>query len=162
MVLSRRERDSSAIGFKNWTFLSVHFWGENPTGRWKVLVRDMTGEDYKGAVNAVRLILHGTKDRPKHMTGGRKRYIDEKEIEKTLDRTPEFQEELPEVKDNIHDELENLRSADHKEDLDWADLVGKNLRNLPVQPNNFPRIPYEDIALEEDYIDSYPNQYLYY
>ncbi|XP_055924255.1 neuroendocrine convertase 1-like [Argiope bruennichi] len=160
MVLSRRERDSSAIGFKSWTFLSVHFWGENPVGKWKVLVRDMTGNDYKGAVNAISLKLHGTKERPKHMTAGRKRYINEEEIEKALDRTPEFEEGLPEVKNNIHDELENLRAVDHKEKLNWADLVGKNLRNMPIRPGNFPKIRYE--VLEEDYIDNYPNQYTYY
>ncbi|GFU97873.1 neuroendocrine convertase 1 [Trichonephila clavipes] len=88
MVLSRRERDSSAIGFKNWTFLSVHFWGENPAGRWRVLIRDLTGEGYKGSVNMVKLTLHGTKQKPLHMTGGKKRYIDEEEIQKALDKTP--------------------------------------------------------------------------
>ncbi|GFT55225.1 neuroendocrine convertase 1 [Nephila pilipes] len=161
MVLSRRERDSSAVGFKNWTFLSVHFWGENPAGRWRVLIRDMTGEDYKGSVNMVKLTLHGTKQKPRHMTSGKKRYIDEEEIEKALDKRPEFEEELPDVANNIHDELESLRSAEHKKELSWMDLIGKNLRMLPARQNDIPNNLYQDVELEEDYIDYSPNQYYY-
>ncbi|KFM81220.1 Neuroendocrine convertase 1, partial [Stegodyphus mimosarum] len=88
MILSRRERDSSAIGFKNWTFLSVHFWGENPAGQWRVLLRDLTGKNYKGSVNFAKITLHGTKQRPQHMAGGLKRYVDEDAMERVLDKTP--------------------------------------------------------------------------
>ncbi|XP_035211477.1 neuroendocrine convertase 1-like isoform X2 [Stegodyphus dumicola] len=156
MILSRRERDSSAIGFKNWTFLSVHFWGENPAGQWKVLVRDLTGKNYKGSVNFVKIALHGTKQRPQHMAGGLKRYVDQDVMERILDKTPEFEEEAPKPKDSIHDELENLRSVEHKKKLSWEDLVGKHLRNLSPHIYKFNRIEYPDIILEEDDVDYIP------
>ena len=113
MILSRRERDTSAIGFRNWTFLSVHFWGENPAGEWRVLVRDLTGQNYVGSVKSASLTLHGTQETPSHMKGGRKRYADPEVVERTIDRMPEFEEEVP--KDSAEnsvssDDLESLRS----------------------------------------------------
>ena len=40
MLLSRRPNDNSRNGFINWYFNSVHFWGENPRGKWLLMVRD--------------------------------------------------------------------------------------------------------------------------
>lgn len=158
MILSRREKDSSSTGFKNWTFLSVHFWGENPAGQWKVLVRDMTGEYYKGSVNFASLTLHGTKSKPAHMSGGQKRYIYEQTIERTLDKTPEFEEETPKTPNSIHDELENLRSIAHKK-LNWNDLIGIHLRDVP---DRIVQVSYEkpDNVFLEDNID-YSSNYDY-
>ena len=40
-VLSGRfQDDDSSKGFNNWKFMSVHFWGENPKGTWKVHARN--------------------------------------------------------------------------------------------------------------------------
>nr|WBW70068.1 venom protein [Lampona murina] len=101
MILSRRERDSSAVGFRNWTFLSVHFWGENPSGRWRLLIRDLTGKNYEGAVKSARLTLHGTMETPAHMRNGHRRYFGNPGImERTIDRMPEFEEELPKESDD--------------------------------------------------------------
>ena len=36
--------DLSGEGFKNWTFMSVHNWGEDPRGTWKMNIRDKVGE----------------------------------------------------------------------------------------------------------------------
>ena len=33
-VLGRRKGDTKRGGFKSWAFLSTHFWGENPYGKW--------------------------------------------------------------------------------------------------------------------------------
>ena len=30
----------SQEGFKNWTFMSVHNWGEDPRGTWKMTIKD--------------------------------------------------------------------------------------------------------------------------
>ncbi|OQV20757.1 Furin-like protease 2 [Hypsibius exemplaris] len=38
VLLPRRTLDDSRQGFRNWAFTSVHFWGENPTGRWRLVV----------------------------------------------------------------------------------------------------------------------------
>ena len=36
-ILPQRPNDGDCIkGFNNWKFLSTHFWGENPAGRWKL------------------------------------------------------------------------------------------------------------------------------
>ena len=36
-----RPRDTFATTFEEWPFLSVHFWGENPAGTWKLEVMNM-------------------------------------------------------------------------------------------------------------------------
>ena len=40
VLLSERAGDRSADGFKNWAFMSVHTWGEDPTGICKVRIHD--------------------------------------------------------------------------------------------------------------------------
>ena len=44
VLLLPRPRDSFATTFEEWPFLSVHFWGENPTGTWKLEVLNMGQE----------------------------------------------------------------------------------------------------------------------
>ncbi|XP_059487081.1 neuroendocrine convertase 1-like isoform X2 [Neocloeon triangulifer] len=39
-LLSRRPEDTSGQGFKDWSFMSVHTWGENPAGEWTVHIVD--------------------------------------------------------------------------------------------------------------------------
>lgn len=41
VLLAERERDTSPNGFKNWDFMSVHTWGENPIGTWTLRITDM-------------------------------------------------------------------------------------------------------------------------
>ena len=33
-----RPKDTTEAGFEDWPFLSVHFWGEKPTGNWTIEV----------------------------------------------------------------------------------------------------------------------------
>ena len=40
MLLSERPGDYSKDGFKNWAFMSVHTWLENPNGVWKLRIND--------------------------------------------------------------------------------------------------------------------------
>lgn len=40
MLLSERSGDQSKDGFKNWAFMSVHSWGEKPSGTWKIKIMD--------------------------------------------------------------------------------------------------------------------------
>lgn len=40
VLLAERERDTSANGFKNWDFMSVHTWGEDPAGTWLLKITD--------------------------------------------------------------------------------------------------------------------------
>ena len=39
-LLSIRPGDHSEKGFDNWPFMSVHTWGEQPAGQWKLTIRD--------------------------------------------------------------------------------------------------------------------------
>jgi proprotein convertase subtilisin/kexin type 1 len=40
MLLSERPSDGSKDGFINWSFMSVHSWGENPKGKWSIKILD--------------------------------------------------------------------------------------------------------------------------
>lgn len=44
MLLSRRPNDASRSGFTNWYFTSLHFWGERPHGRWRLMVRERVSD----------------------------------------------------------------------------------------------------------------------
>lgn len=40
MILSRRPKDNdNKNGFTNWPFMTTHTWGENPRGKWRLVVR---------------------------------------------------------------------------------------------------------------------------
>ncbi|KAI6178515.1 PHOMO B domain-containing protein [Aphelenchoides besseyi] len=75
-IISPRARDRSTEGFKNWPFMSVHFWAENPSGTWKVHVDQMKGTldngKLKSVVQNLTLVLWGTKDVPEHAQETRK------------------------------------------------------------------------------------------
>ncbi|KAK1345107.1 hypothetical protein QTO34_013814 [Cnephaeus nilssonii] len=68
VLLAERERDTSPNGFKNWDFMSVHTWGENPIGTWTLRIADMSGRmQNEGRIVNWKLILHGTSSQPEHM-----------------------------------------------------------------------------------------------
>uniref|UniRef100_UPI00358E1C67 neuroendocrine convertase 1 n=1 Tax=Myxine glutinosa TaxID=7769 RepID=UPI00358E1C67 len=72
VLLAERSRDSSAAGFTRWPFMSVHSWGEDPRGSWTLTISDRSGrETNRGWIVAWSLVLHGTKERPAHMTSPR-------------------------------------------------------------------------------------------
>ena len=37
-LLLPRPRDRAATTFQDWPFLSVHYWGEDPTGEWSLVI----------------------------------------------------------------------------------------------------------------------------
>uniref|UniRef100_H0X116 Neuroendocrine convertase 1 n=1 Tax=Otolemur garnettii TaxID=30611 RepID=H0X116_OTOGA len=68
VLLAERERDTSSNGFKNWDFMSVHTWGENPVGTWTLRISDISGRmQNEGRIVSWKLILHGTSSQPEHM-----------------------------------------------------------------------------------------------
>ncbi|XP_071586669.1 neuroendocrine convertase 1 isoform X1 [Heliangelus exortis] len=68
VLLAERERDKSPNGFKNWDFMSVHTWGENPAGIWILRITDVSRRiQNEGRVVNWKLILHGTTTHPEHM-----------------------------------------------------------------------------------------------
>uniref|UniRef100_A0AC35TVK1 P/Homo B domain-containing protein n=1 Tax=Rhabditophanes sp. KR3021 TaxID=114890 RepID=A0AC35TVK1_9BILA len=65
MILSRRPKDDdSKDGYTNWPFMSTHTWGENPRGKWKLIVRFQGTEVNRGFLKRFTLMLHGTKESP--------------------------------------------------------------------------------------------------
>ncbi|XP_077203781.1 neuroendocrine convertase 1 isoform X2 [Paroedura picta] len=68
VLLAERQRDKSPKGFKNWDFMSVHTWGENPKGTWTLKIIDMSRRmQNEGRIVNWKLILHGTSSQPDHM-----------------------------------------------------------------------------------------------
>lgn len=61
----RRPGDDSDVGIRHWTFSSVSFWGENPTGKWTLRIIDGREQTLnaktpaEGKLRAWKLILHG-------------------------------------------------------------------------------------------------------
>lgn len=47
VLLAERQRDKSANGFKDWDFMSVHTWGEDPAGVWTLKITDMVSIVWK-------------------------------------------------------------------------------------------------------------------
>ncbi|XP_064481947.1 neuroendocrine convertase 1-like [Ornithodoros turicata] len=95
VLLFRRANDVSKMGFRNWTFMTVHFWGENPTGLWKLVFRDKRGSRDNGRINSVSLILRGTKEQPPAVAagGGRRHYRGQHLVPNILDYQPEYEAE---------------------------------------------------------------------
>lgn len=63
-ILSERRLDSSKDGI-NFTFMTVHNWGENPSGKWTLVVQDnpsgeVTSGSQRGILESWSLTLYGT------------------------------------------------------------------------------------------------------
>ncbi|XP_010126804.1 PREDICTED: neuroendocrine convertase 1, partial [Chlamydotis macqueenii] len=72
VLLAERERDKSPNGFKNWDFMSVHTWGEDPAGTWVLRITDVSRRiQNEGRIVNWKLILHGTATEPEHMKQSR-------------------------------------------------------------------------------------------
>ncbi|XP_019736960.1 neuroendocrine convertase 1 [Hippocampus comes] len=68
VLLAERERDTSSNGFRNWDFMSVHTWGEDPSGTWTIKITDTSGRmENEGRILSWKLILHGTSEKPEHI-----------------------------------------------------------------------------------------------
>jgi len=77
-ILSPRQRDNSKAGFRQWPFMSVHTWGEDPVGWWQMEAYDDQsegGHDF-GSINNITLILYGSTEMPDHYKTERKYNMD--------------------------------------------------------------------------------------
>ena len=67
-LLLPRNRDNFASTFDDWPFLSVHFWGEDPSGQWTLEVSNMSSEGPsrrgQGLLRKWQLIFYGSQDNP--------------------------------------------------------------------------------------------------
>ena len=62
-LLTKRSKDWSAKGFQNWSFTTLHFWGTNPNGIFKLHIINHDQES-TAKLRKVDLTLHGTKSIP--------------------------------------------------------------------------------------------------
>ncbi|XP_075681375.1 furin-like protease 1 isoform X3 [Dermatophagoides pteronyssinus] len=62
-LLTKRPKDNSVLGFSNWPFMTVHFWGESPNGQWTLYINS-TGRHNNTLLHGWRLIMHGTREYP--------------------------------------------------------------------------------------------------
>uniref|UniRef100_A0A1I8JIV9 P/Homo B domain-containing protein n=1 Tax=Macrostomum lignano TaxID=282301 RepID=A0A1I8JIV9_9PLAT len=76
-LLTPRRKDRSSDGIRNWEFLTVHFWGENPAGKWRLVIEDQSssraGRPRFGSVQSLRLRLRGTAALPPHRASADRR-----------------------------------------------------------------------------------------
>ncbi|XP_053210357.1 furin-like protease 1 isoform X2 [Panonychus citri] len=64
-LLEQRPMDNSHSGFQDWPFMTVHSWGENPNGIWKLEVHNDGKYPYNRAfLKGWTMVLHGTKINP--------------------------------------------------------------------------------------------------
>ncbi|KAG0159780.1 hypothetical protein PDIDSM_7305 [Penicillium digitatum] len=54
-----RERDNMAVGYEDWTFMSVAHWGESAIGEWSIIVKDSDVNEHSGTFIDWRLNLWG-------------------------------------------------------------------------------------------------------
>ena len=55
LILSRRPKDDDARdGFTNWPFMTTHMWGENPRGKWRLVVRFQVSEQKFDCIAGVK------------------------------------------------------------------------------------------------------------
>ncbi|KAM4883970.1 proprotein convertase subtilisin/kexin type 4 [Sylvia borin] len=59
-LVTVRPYDTSQDGYKDWTFMSTHFWDENPKGIWTLLLENRGDDQNTGQLTSFILHLHGT------------------------------------------------------------------------------------------------------
>ncbi|XP_010125212.1 PREDICTED: proprotein convertase subtilisin/kexin type 4 [Chlamydotis macqueenii] len=59
-LVTVRPYDTSQQGYKDWTFMSTHFWDENPNGTWTLQLENKGDAYNTGLLTSFTLHLHGT------------------------------------------------------------------------------------------------------
>ncbi|XP_014679429.1 PREDICTED: furin-like protease 2, partial [Priapulus caudatus] len=62
-LLGSRRRDSFSE-FKDWPFLSVHYWSENPSGQWSLELTNVGDSFNHGTLKSWYIVFHGTAINP--------------------------------------------------------------------------------------------------
>ncbi|KAJ7412206.1 proprotein convertase subtilisin/kexin type 4 [Willisornis vidua] len=61
-LVTVRPYDTSQEGYKDWTFMSTHFWDENPKGTWTLHLENRGSAHNTGKLTNFILHLHGTNE----------------------------------------------------------------------------------------------------
>lgn len=182
VLLAERERDTSSRGFKNWDFMSVHTWGENPAGSWILKISDLSGRvKNEGRIVNWKLILHGTSTKPDHMKlprvyttynavqndrrGVEKMtdFIEDHAMENTMTGKPKptesprgiIKKEDKELSDAVQDVVQNALRKNVPQNM-----VNKKLSNVNLQlPYGHYTQALEDVSKQSQQKDSADSQY---
>ncbi|XP_054254621.1 proprotein convertase subtilisin/kexin type 4 [Indicator indicator] len=68
-LMTLRPYDTSQQGYKDWTFMSTHFWDENPNGTWTLSLENKGDAYNTGLLTSFILHLYGTEEdlRSRHL-----------------------------------------------------------------------------------------------
>lgn len=58
-IATHRRNDEAAVGYRDWTFMSVAHWGESGIGKWTVVVKDTNVNEHNGTFTDWRIKLWG-------------------------------------------------------------------------------------------------------
>ncbi|NXU54020.1 NEC1 convertase, partial [Turnix velox] len=166
ILLAERERDKSPNGFKNWDFMSVHTWGENPTGIWVLRITDMSRRiQNEGRIVNWKLILHGTASQPEHMRQprvytsynavqndrrGAEKMTESVEVVEKLSEKPKVMEDTSRSSDKAEDKIPSEAMLHLLQSAFSRQMAQKRLPKKKMASEK-PRIPYEHFyqALEK-------------
>nr|XP_046912953.1 neuroendocrine convertase 1-like [Dermatophagoides farinae] len=107
ILMYPRLKDNSRQGFRNWNLTSVHYWGENPVGLWRLYIQNSQKDGSILKLTNVQLILHGIRQ-PGGCFNHRpfRRYLNEDLITQVTAPVAEFNENSPEQFDAFFDNYE--------------------------------------------------------
>ncbi|GIY43276.1 furin-like protease 2 [Caerostris darwini] len=85
-VLLPRPQDKVEGSFNNWPFMSVHFWGENPQGNWKLAIinEGSINKDGPGKFISWYLVFYGSETRPFNLKHLKEEQIFQREKEQAF------------------------------------------------------------------------------
>ncbi|KAF7492634.1 Neuroendocrine convertase 1 [Sarcoptes scabiei] len=107
VMMYPRFKDNSLHGFRNWNLTSIHFWGEDPIGIWRLYIQNVQKSMGPARLLNVELILHGiTKPGGCFRKKPFRRYLDEELIQKVITKVPEYSETLPEAYNQFFETFE--------------------------------------------------------
>jgi proprotein convertase subtilisin/kexin type 1 len=153
MLLSERENDLSSDGFNNWPFMSVHTWGENPSGIWKLRINDISDRENTGVLKDFKLVLHGTDEQPDYIKNSPRQYESEQQSEGIESEKKDVNLDDLELT-NVNQDASLSANARYQSDEELSSLLDKLLVNFERQyePSKYYGLDNSDeiVAEEED------------
>ncbi|XP_041844543.1 proprotein convertase subtilisin/kexin type 6 isoform X2 [Melanotaenia boesemani] len=155
-LLAKRLFDNSNEGFRNWEFMTVHFWGERAEGTWTLEITDspskLRNPEVLGSLKQWTLILYGTSQNPYQHNGAyhsRSRML-ENPVSEEIPEEPELQEEGEEEEYNgpCHGECrdQDCDGPDAEHCLNCIHFSLGSLKSGRTCVSHCPRGHYEDVA----------------
>ncbi|GIY12727.1 hypothetical protein CDAR_64581 [Caerostris darwini] len=138
-LLDLRPLDSSMEGFIDWPFMTVHSWGENPNGEWKLEVFNDGKRTGPAQLQDWHLVLYGTSENPDGLEFKKNKSIYARHVSES-------------ATDQDHYSHDSRKSSDHKpiqhEVPDIISILNKGVVN-PDSDSSF-----NNVLTQEDKVRS--------